>query len=162
MIQIPQSKSLLFQCLLKCLKIRFLPPFIHSTLFHCALAYIGKCNHTYFFYGFFEIYKRLFYLSIYSFQKDAMESSVEIVIEKLLNVTKDRVPKVWNACKPSVDDTEQPNHEIDVLYEHENDWMCSSISVFHISACASLGISCKTKIISKGDGIFVYARASSL
>ncbi|XLU27844.1 hypothetical protein S245_063910, partial [Arachis hypogaea] len=26
-------------------------------------------------------------------QKDAMESSVEIVIEKLLNVTKDRVPK---------------------------------------------------------------------
>ncbi|XLU93061.1 hypothetical protein S245_007413 [Arachis hypogaea] len=99
MIQIPQSKSLLFQCLLKCLKIRFLPPFIHSTLFHCALAYIGKCNHTYFFYGFFEIYKRLFYLSIYSFQKDAMESSVEIVIEKLLNVTKDRVPKVSNEAE---------------------------------------------------------------
>ncbi|RYR69564.1 hypothetical protein Ahy_A03g016116 isoform C [Arachis hypogaea] len=81
-----------------------------------------------------------------------------------------KVSQVWNACKPSVDDTEQPNHEIDVLYEHENDvnyvqfrfWMCSSISVFHISACASLGISCKTKIISKGDGIFVYARASSL
>ncbi|XP_025692176.1 uncharacterized protein [Arachis hypogaea] len=48
-------------------------------------------------------------------QKDAMKSSVEIVIEKLLNVTKDRVLKVWNACKPSVDDTEQPNHEIDVL-----------------------------------------------
>lgn len=28
------------------------------------------------------------------FQKDAMENSVEIVIEKLLNVTKDTVPKV--------------------------------------------------------------------
>ncbi|XP_057753196.1 uncharacterized protein LOC130972883 [Arachis stenosperma] len=70
---------------------------------------------------FLEYNKRLFYLSVYSFQKDAMESSVEIVIEKLLNITKDRVSKVWNACKPSVDDTEQPNHEIDVLSGHEND-----------------------------------------
>ncbi|QHN97170.1 CLIP-associated protein [Arachis hypogaea] len=32
-------------------------------------------------------------------QKDAMESSVEIVIEKLLNVTKDRVPKVSNEAE---------------------------------------------------------------
>ncbi|XP_072091809.1 uncharacterized protein [Arachis hypogaea] len=27
----------------------------------------------------------------------------------------DNLARVWNACKPSVDDTEQPNHEIDVL-----------------------------------------------
>ncbi|XP_025612379.1 uncharacterized protein [Arachis hypogaea] len=109
MIQIPQLESLLFQCLLKCLK-----------------------N-----------------------QKDAMESSVEIVIEKLLNVTKDRVPKstvfvtgnangtvfvtdssdnlarVWNACKLSVDDTKQLNHEIDVLSRHEND-----VNYVQFSGCA--------------------------
>lgn len=29
--------------------------------------------------------------------------------------------QVWNACKPSLDDTDQPNHEIDVLSGHEND-----------------------------------------
>ncbi|KAL0348600.1 UNVERIFIED_CONTAM: PH-interacting protein [Sesamum angustifolium] len=28
---------------------------------------------------------------------------------------------VWNACKSSTDDSEQPNHEIDVLAGHEND-----------------------------------------
>lgn len=33
---------------------------------------------------------------VYCFQKDAMENSVEIVVEKLLNVTKDIVPKVTN------------------------------------------------------------------
>ncbi|QHO58076.1 CLIP-associated protein [Arachis hypogaea] len=88
-------------------------------------------------------------------QKDVMESSVNIVIEKLLNVIKDRVPKstvfvtgnangtvfvtgssnnlarVWNACKPSVDDTEQPNHEIDVLSGHEND-----VNYVQFSGCA--------------------------
>ncbi|RYR41316.1 hypothetical protein Ahy_A08g037717 isoform B [Arachis hypogaea] len=62
---------------------------------------------------------------------DAMESSVEIVIEKLLNVTKDRVPKVWNACKLSVDDTKQLNHEIDVLSRHEND-----VNYVQFSGCA--------------------------
>lgn len=29
--------------------------------------------------------------------------------------------QVWNACKPNTDDSEQPNHEIDVLSGHEND-----------------------------------------
>lgn len=29
--------------------------------------------------------------------------------------------QVWNACKPNVDDSDQPNHEIDVLTGHEND-----------------------------------------
>lgn len=37
-----------------------------------------------------------FILCVCCFQKDAMENSVEIVIEKLLNVTKDTVPKVTN------------------------------------------------------------------
>lgn len=34
-------------------------------------------------------------------QKDAMEESVEIVIEKLLHVTKDAVPKVICFCSTS-------------------------------------------------------------
>ena len=38
--------------------------------------------------------KRPFNCCVYCFQKDAMENSVEIVVEKLLNVTKDIVPKV--------------------------------------------------------------------
>lgn len=29
--------------------------------------------------------------------------------------------QVWNACKPNADDSDQPNHEIDVLSGHEND-----------------------------------------
>lgn len=29
--------------------------------------------------------------------------------------------QVWNACKLSMEDTDQPNHEIDVLSGHEND-----------------------------------------
>lgn len=29
--------------------------------------------------------------------------------------------QVWNACKPNTDDSDQPNHEIDVLSGHEND-----------------------------------------
>jgi hypothetical protein len=28
---------------------------------------------------------------------------------------------VWNACKPNAEDSDQPNHEIDVLSGHEND-----------------------------------------
>ena len=28
---------------------------------------------------------------------------------------------VWNACKPTNDDPEQPNHEMDILAGHEND-----------------------------------------
>ncbi|KAK6161017.1 hypothetical protein DH2020_004398 [Rehmannia glutinosa] len=33
----------------------------------------------------------------------------------------DTLARVWNACKSSADDSEQPNHEIDVLAGHEND-----------------------------------------
>ncbi|XLR58191.1 hypothetical protein S83_008863, partial [Arachis hypogaea] len=79
MIQIPQSKSLFFQCLLKCLKIRF--QMKQSTVF-----VTGNANGTVFVTG-----------------------------------SSNNLARVWNACKPSVDDTEQPNHEIDVLSGHEND-----------------------------------------
>ncbi|KAL1359050.1 hypothetical protein HN51_004293 [Arachis hypogaea] len=43
----------------------------------------------------------------------------------------DNLARVWNACKPSVDDTEQPNHEIDVLSGHEND-----VNYVQFSGCA--------------------------
>ncbi|KAL2464188.1 WD40/YVTN repeat-like-containing domain [Forsythia ovata] len=33
----------------------------------------------------------------------------------------DTLARVWNACKSSADDSEQPNHEMDVLAGHEND-----------------------------------------
>ncbi|EOY06689.1 hypothetical protein QUC31_016132 [Theobroma cacao] len=33
----------------------------------------------------------------------------------------DTLARVWNACKPNTDDSDQPNHEIDVLAGHEND-----------------------------------------
>lgn len=42
------------------------------------------------------------YCSLICFQKDAMEDSVEIVIEKLLHVTKDVVPKVNSSTYSSV------------------------------------------------------------
>ncbi|GKE77173.1 hypothetical protein Tco_1543293, partial [Tanacetum coccineum] len=38
---------------------------------------------------------------------------------------------VWNACKPSNDDPEQPNHEMDVLAGHEND-----VNYVQFSGCA--------------------------
>ncbi|RYR41313.1 hypothetical protein Ahy_A08g037717 isoform D [Arachis hypogaea] len=38
---------------------------------------------------------------------------------------------VWNACKLSVDDTKQLNHEIDVLSRHEND-----VNYVQFSGCA--------------------------
>lgn len=31
------------------------------------------------------------------------------------------VLQVWNACKSSSDNPEQPNHEMDILAGHEND-----------------------------------------
>ncbi|RYR66622.1 hypothetical protein HN51_012577 [Arachis hypogaea] len=89
MIQIPQSKSLFFQCLLKCLKIRF--QMKQSTVF-----VTGNANGTVFVTG-----------------------------------SSNNLARVWNACKPSVDDTEQPNHEIDVLSGHEND-----VNYVQFSGCA--------------------------
>lgn len=81
MIQIPQSESLLFHWLWKCLKTRFLLIFVPLFVGLCPCLY--RC-----------------YICVCCFQKDAMENSVEIVIEKLLNVTKDIVPKVMNGSNP--------------------------------------------------------------
>ncbi|KAI3469301.1 hypothetical protein Pfo_025964 [Paulownia fortunei] len=43
----------------------------------------------------------------------------------------DTFARVWNACKSSTDDSEQPNHEIDVLAGHEND-----VNYVQFSGCA--------------------------
>ncbi|CAA0834251.1 Unknown protein [Striga hermonthica] len=43
----------------------------------------------------------------------------------------DSLARVWNACKSSTDDPEQPNHEIDVLAGHEND-----VNYVQFSGCA--------------------------
>ncbi|XP_038700956.1 PH-interacting protein-like isoform X2 [Tripterygium wilfordii] len=45
---------------------------------------------------------------------------------------------VWNACKPSLEDSDQPMHEIDILSGHENDVNyvqfsgCAATSRFHL------------------------------
>ncbi|KAA8527385.1 hypothetical protein F0562_034900 [Nyssa sinensis] len=43
----------------------------------------------------------------------------------------DTLARVWNACKSNTDDSEQPNHEIDVLAGHEND-----VNYVQFSGCA--------------------------
>ncbi|EPS73773.1 hypothetical protein M569_00983, partial [Genlisea aurea] len=43
----------------------------------------------------------------------------------------DTLARVWNACKPNTEDSEQPNHEIDVLAGHEND-----VNYVQFSGCA--------------------------
>ncbi|XP_031264460.1 PH-interacting protein [Pistacia vera] len=43
----------------------------------------------------------------------------------------DTLARVWNACKPNMDDSDQPNHEIDVLSGHEND-----VNYVQFSGCA--------------------------
>ncbi|KAL8481278.1 hypothetical protein ACS0TY_027705 [Phlomoides rotata] len=43
----------------------------------------------------------------------------------------DTLARVWNACKSSTDDSEQPNHEIDILSGHEND-----VNYVQFSGCA--------------------------
>ncbi|PIN12866.1 Angio-associated migratory cell protein (contains WD40 repeats) [Handroanthus impetiginosus] len=43
----------------------------------------------------------------------------------------DTLARVWNACKSSTDDSEQPNHEIDILAGHEND-----VNYVQFSGCA--------------------------
>ncbi|WCJ23351.1 WD40/YVTN repeat-like-containing domain Bromodomain [Euphorbia peplus] len=43
----------------------------------------------------------------------------------------DNLARVWNACKPSTDDSDQPNHEMDVLSGHEND-----VNYVQFSGCA--------------------------
>uniref|UniRef100_A0A2P2LT79 Bromodomain and WD repeat-containing protein 1 n=1 Tax=Rhizophora mucronata TaxID=61149 RepID=A0A2P2LT79_RHIMU len=43
----------------------------------------------------------------------------------------DNLARVWNACKPNLEDSDQPNHEIDVLSGHEND-----VNYVQFSGCA--------------------------
>ncbi|XP_057992634.1 uncharacterized protein LOC110633006 isoform X2 [Hevea brasiliensis] len=43
----------------------------------------------------------------------------------------DNLARVWSACKPNTDDSDQPNHEIDVLSGHEND-----VNYVQFSGCA--------------------------
>ncbi|GFP99609.1 bromodomain and WD repeat-containing protein 1 [Phtheirospermum japonicum] len=43
----------------------------------------------------------------------------------------DTLARVWNACKSNTDESEQPNHEIDVLAGHEND-----VNYVQFSGCA--------------------------
>lgn len=43
----------------------------------------------------------------------------------------DNLARVWNACKFSVDDADQPNHELDMLSGHEND-----VNYVQFSGCA--------------------------
>ncbi|KAI7750751.1 hypothetical protein M8C21_013053 [Ambrosia artemisiifolia] len=43
----------------------------------------------------------------------------------------DTFARVWSACKPNIDDSQQPVHEIDVLSGHEND-----VNYVQFSGCA--------------------------
>lgn len=43
----------------------------------------------------------------------------------------DTLARVWNACKYSTEDSEQPNHEMDILSGHEND-----VNYVQFSGCA--------------------------
>ncbi|KAF2289074.1 hypothetical protein GH714_025660 [Hevea brasiliensis] len=43
----------------------------------------------------------------------------------------DNLARVWNAYKPNTDDSDQPNHEMDVLSGHEND-----VNYVQFSGCA--------------------------
>lgn len=88
-------RELALSLIVEMLKNQVLTPLVpfFSSVF--PLAHFCTCNCTIFpFVGRLCYAKRLFYLCVCCFQKDAMENSVEIVIEKLLNVTKDIVPKV--------------------------------------------------------------------
>ncbi|MCI04136.1 CLIP-associated protein-like, partial [Trifolium medium] len=51
--------------------------------------------------------------------KDAMENSVEVVIEKLLNVTKDIVPKVSNEAE----------HCLTIVLSQNDPFRCLSVCI---------------------------------
>lgn len=59
----------------------------------------------------------------------------------------DTLARVWNACKTSMDDSEQPNHEMDVLSGHEND-----VNYVQFSGCGMASRSSHTDI-SKDDNV---------
>lgn len=44
-----------------------------------------------------------------------------IMVKLLVFLCESKSIQVWNACKANAEDSEQPNHEMDVLSGHEND-----------------------------------------
>ncbi|XP_065863791.1 uncharacterized protein [Euphorbia lathyris] len=61
----------------------------------------------------------------------------------------DNLARVWNACKPSTDDSDQPNHEIDVLSGHENDVNYVQFSGCTVASRFSLSDSLKEENVPK-------------
>ncbi|CAK9138914.1 unnamed protein product [Ilex paraguariensis] len=59
----------------------------------------------------------------------------------------DTLARVWNACKSNPDDSEQPNHEMDILAGHEND-----VNYVQFSGCA-MASRFSTSDASKEDNI---------
>ncbi|KAK1437216.1 hypothetical protein QVD17_03004 [Tagetes erecta] len=60
----------------------------------------------------------------------------------------DTFARVWSACKPNIDDSQQPVHEIDVLAGHEND-----VNYVQFSGCAVASRSLMTSDASADEKI---------
>ncbi|TYI19207.1 hypothetical protein ES332_A07G149200v1 [Gossypium tomentosum] len=58
----------------------------------------------------------------------------------------DTFARVWSACKPNTDDTQQPVHELDVLAGHEND-----VNYVQFSGCAVPSRSSMSDIIKEDN-----------
>ncbi|XP_022760678.1 bromodomain and WD repeat-containing protein 1-like isoform X2 [Durio zibethinus] len=61
----------------------------------------------------------------------------------------DTLARVWIACKPNTDDSDQPNHEIDVLSGHENDVNYVQFSGCSVSSRFSVADSLKEESVPK-------------
>ncbi|KAK8489689.1 hypothetical protein V6N13_032049 [Hibiscus sabdariffa] len=61
----------------------------------------------------------------------------------------DTLARVWIACKPNADDSDQPNHEIDVLAGHENDVNYVQFSGCSVSSRYSTADSLKEESVPK-------------
>ncbi|CAN0855480.1 Bromodomain and WD repeat-containing protein 1 [Linum grandiflorum] len=61
----------------------------------------------------------------------------------------DNLARVWNACKPNAEDSDQPNHEMDVLAGHENDVNYVQFSGCAVASGFSLNDSSKEENIPK-------------
>ncbi|KAL5782167.1 hypothetical protein ACOSP7_007196 [Xanthoceras sorbifolium] len=61
----------------------------------------------------------------------------------------DTLARVWNACKTNMDESDQPNHEIDVLSGHENDVNYVQFSGCAVASRFSLADSSKEEHIPK-------------
>nr|XP_010938293.1 bromodomain and WD repeat-containing protein 3 [Elaeis guineensis] len=58
----------------------------------------------------------------------------------------DTYARVWNACKSNTDDSEQPNHEMDLLSGHEND-----VNYVQFSGCVVASRSCTADILKEDN-----------